>query len=393
MKILLVHNDYGAYSGEEKAVDMMALMLENMGLSALQLRTSTSGVRNTVSGRIRVFLNSIYSFSGRRLMRKSLKIINPSVVIINNLYPFISPWSLLECHKAGIPVVMRVHNYRLLCPNGLFYSNGNICECCLTQGYEWPCIIRNCTGELLKSVIYALRNALARYRKLYINNVNKYVCLTDFQKYKLIEGGISEERIEVIANHVCDFPKGNVQIGNYVGVCGRLSEEKGIDLILQAAVLCPDIHFKIAGETYNFYFSNVPANVEFCGFLKGDSLEEFFLEARFMVSGSRCYEGQPMSVIEAALHSKISIIPLHGSFLEILSSSDIQRIAGYRSGDLYSLVNRIRYLWNNPEKCIKLGNSVRNVAEKEYSLSGVSKKWKRVLDEVVNIDHNYCQNT
>ena len=382
MKILLVHNDYGVYSGEEKAVDMMASMLLDMNMSLVQLRTSTSTSRCTIVDKIKVSLNSIYSYSGRKLMRKSLQESRPDVVIINNLYPFISPWSLLECQKFKVPVLMRVHNYRLLCPNGLFYNEG-ICELCLKQGNELPCIFHNCTNKRLKSIIYALRNALARYYKLYTYNVYTYICLTNFQKHKLIEGGIPERKIEVIANHVVDLPERYVPIGNYVGFCGRLSSEKGIDMILKAASLCPDIHFKLAGEACDSYFPYLPTNVELCGFLEKDDLEKFYLRARFMICGSKCYEGQPMSVIEAALYSKVSIIPLHGGFLEILSSSGIQKFAGYKAGSLTDMVEKIRFLWNNPLDCVKLGKILRKGIEKEYSLNAVSYKWKRVLENVV----------
>lgn len=383
MKILLVHNDYGSYSGEEKAVEMMTLMLKSMGFYTQQLRTSTYGSRDTLIGKVRVFLNSIYSYNGRHLMRTNLQKFKPDLVIINNLYPFISPWALLECQKVNVPVVMRVHNYRLLCPNGLFYNKEGICESCLKRGNEWPCIFYNCTGERFKSIIYALRNTIARKRKLYINNVDRYVCLTDFQKSKLIAGGVPKEKIDVIVNHVTDFPRKDVYVGNYVGICGRISQEKGIDMIFKAAALCPDIPFKVAGEINNAYFSYVPSNVELCGFLEKDSLERFYLEARFMLSGSRCYEGQPMSVIEAAVYSKVSVIPLHGGFLEIMSSSGLQKQVGYKTDDLLSMIEKIRYLWTHPVECIKLGKLLRNVVEKEYSLSGVNNKWKNVLDKVL----------
>ncbi len=384
MKILLVHNDYGKYSGEEKAVEMMTLMLESMEFSLVQLRTSTCESRYNFIGKARVFLNSIYSHSGRILMRRQLQNISPDLVIINNLYPFISPWALLECRKANVPVVMRVHNYRLLCPNGLFYNKKGICEECLERGNEWACIFNNCTGEILKSITYTLRNMLARKLKLYTNNVDRYVCLTNFQKTKLIAGGLPEEKIDVIVNHVVDLPKKEISVGDYIGICGRISPEKGMDIILQVAILCPDIPFKIAGEICDSYSAYVPYNVELCGFLEKDNLERFYLGARFMLSCSRCYEGQPMTIIEAAMYSKISVIPLHGGFLEILSSSGLQEQAGYRANDLSSMVDKIRYLWNNPLECVKLGILLRSVVEKEYSLSGVNYKWKSVLEKVIS---------
>ena len=119
MKILVVHNDYGVYSGEEAVVDRMVADLKQSGNEVAMLRRSSAKARNTLTGNIHGFLSGIYSLSGRRMMRKALRDFRPDVVNIHNLYPFISPAVLPLCRKAGVPVVMTVHNYRLVCPTGL----------------------------------------------------------------------------------------------------------------------------------------------------------------------------------------------------------------------------------------------------------------------------------
>lgn len=136
MKILLVHNDYGKYSGEEAVVDKMAVMLGGMGHEVAQLRMSTAGARESLPGKIRGFVSGIYCPSGVRAMREALRRERPDVVNVHNLYPFISPAALRECRKAGVPVVMTIHNFRLMCPTGLFMRGGAPCELCLERGDE-----------------------------------------------------------------------------------------------------------------------------------------------------------------------------------------------------------------------------------------------------------------
>ena len=194
MKILLVHNEYGKYSGEEAVVDKMAGIFSGLGHEVAQLRMSTAGLRDSATGKMRGFLAGIHSPGGVRAMREAIERERPDVVNVHNLYPFISPASLRECRKAGVPVVMTIHNFRLICPTGLFMRNGEPCEECLERGNEWGCVKHNCEQSLLKSVGYAARNAVARLKHHYLDCVDRFACITDFQRRKLIAAGFPAEK-------------------------------------------------------------------------------------------------------------------------------------------------------------------------------------------------------
>ena len=154
MKILIVHNNYGKYSGEEAVVDKMADMLMSHGHEVAFYRRTTEGVRESAVGKIKGFLSGIYSSSGVRGMRDALRRERPDIVSVHNLYPFISPAALFECKKAGVPIVMTIHNFRLICPTGLFMRDGLPCEVCLERGNEWSCVRYNCECSRLKSIGY-----------------------------------------------------------------------------------------------------------------------------------------------------------------------------------------------------------------------------------------------
>ena len=57
-------------------------------------------------------------------MREALRRERPDIVNVHNLYPFISPAALFECKKAGVPIVMTIHNFRLICPTGIYIAKG-----------------------------------------------------------------------------------------------------------------------------------------------------------------------------------------------------------------------------------------------------------------------------
>lgn len=383
MKILLVHNNYGKYSGEEAVVDKMATMLLGLGHEVAQLRMSTEGLRDSAVGKIKGFVSGIHSPRGVRAMREVLKREKPDVVNVHNLYPFISPAALRECKRAGVPVVMTVHNFRLICPTGLFMRDGGPCEYCLQKGNEWGCVKFNCENSVLKSVGYAARNAVARLRRHYIDCVDKFACITDFQRRKLIEAGFSAEKITVIPNSmdadVVSMPKQ----GDYVAFSGRLSREKGVDLILEAARRNPEIPFKLAGAARDpQLIAKLPDNVELMGYLSGEDLKNFYDNARFFVMASRCYEGFAMAILEGAAYSKPMIAPDHGGFTEIIGTGADAIGLLFEPGNADALDAAVTRLWNNPDECTVLGIKANEKLKSQYSTQVIATQWQALFNSM-----------
>ena len=379
MKILLVHNDYGKYSGEESVVDQMAAMWTEHGHQVVQLRMSTADSRDSFIGNVRGFFAGLYCPKGVRAMRRMLEVERPDVVNVHNLYPFISPAALFECKKAGVPVVMTIHNFRLICPTGLFMRDGDPCELCLEKGNEWGCIRYNCEHSLLKSIGYAARNAVARYSEAYRKCVDRFACITDFQRKKLIQAGFDAARIEVIPNAVATTSY-NPTVGKYVAFCGRLSREKGVDLIVEIARRHPNIKFRFAGALRDSdIVENLPTNVSLTGYLHGEELRSFYKEAAFFVMASRWYEGFPMSILEAAQFGKPTIGPNHGGFTEIIGDGDDAIGRLFIPGDIDDLERQVVALWNDPEEVARLGEKAHDKLLREYSTEVIYQKWSELI--------------
>lgn len=384
MKLLLVHNDYHKRSGEESVVDRMAGMFEEHGHQVVQLRMTTADSHDSVSGQMNVFFSGLRSGKGIRLMRRILQQEKPDIVNIHNLYPFISPASLFECRKADIPVVMTVHNYRLICPTGLFMRNGKPCETCLDSGNEWGCIKYNCEHSFPKSVAYAARNTVARISGAYTRCVDRYACITRFQREKLIQAGFDGQKITVIPN-TADAADSYEKInGRYVAFCGRLSAEKGIDLILDAARRHPEIEFRMAGTGNDpTLLQNLPANVHTVGFLSGNDLAEFYKNSAFIVMASRCYEGFPMTILEAAQYGKATIAPAHGGFSEIIGCGDDASGILFQPNNADDLAEKIFSLWNSPEQIDRLGEKSFKKLHREYNPQLIFEKWSQLFEECI----------
>lgn len=380
MKILLVHNNYGKYSGEEAVVDKMATMLQSLGYDVAQLRMSTEGLRDSTVGKIKGFVAGIHSPAGVRAMREALRREKPDVVNVHNLYPFISPAALRECKRAGVSVIMTVHNFRLICPTGLFMRDGGPCEYCLTKGNEWGCVKFNCENSLLKSVGYAARNAVARIKRHYIDCIDKFACITDFQRRKLIEAGFPAEKITVIPNSMDAEVAEELKTGDYVAFCGRLSREKGIDLIIEVARRHPEIPFKLAGAARDMdLIENLPENVELMGYLSGNDLQEFYNNARFFVMASRCYEGFAMAILEGAAYSKPMIAPDHGGFTEIIGTGDDAIGMLFEPGNAEALEAAVIRLWNDETLTRSLGLKANEKLKARYSTDVIARQWESLI--------------
>lgn len=383
MKILLIHNNYGAYSGEEAVVDMQAKMFQQMGHEVSFFRKTTEGIRGTLMGNINGLLSGFYAPQAVKEIKQLMCIDRPDVAIVHNLYPFISPAILKHIKRVGVPIVMTVHNFRLMCPTGLFMQDYQPCERCL-GGKEWNCIRYNCEGSRLKSLGYAGRNWYARITKAYQDHVDLYTCITRFQIQKLTEAGFDPDKMRHIPNFQTETPQEvPVQtMGEYVAISGRLSKEKGIDLALELAAKTPNVRYMFAGSPRagEEITTPIPENCTFLGYLSKDKLSDFYQNARFLLNMSRCYEGFPMTILEAASYAKPAIGPAHAGFLEIIDHESTG--LHFKPGDVHDLEDKINRLWNDPDACRKMGEEAFRKLQRCYTAEVVSREWEERLLEL-----------
>lgn len=367
MRVMLVHNEYGAFSGEEAVVQNIQKMLEQHGHRVILFMRSSSEIARMRFGKIHAFFSGVYSFSSKKTIHRYLKEFKPDIVHVHNLFPLISPSVLGECRRASVPVVMTVHNYRLVCPNGLYMIDGQVCEKC-SGGCEYWCILRNCEKSLFKSLGYALRNYVARRRRLFLDNVTVYAALTEFQRQRLIRAGFPVGRIAVIPNMADSVEiEATDELGKFVGYVGRISPEKDLPTLMEAARSCSHIQFKAAGiyDRMPHLLTEAPKNFEFCGHLDKRQLSEFYANSRVLVLCSICYEGFPSVLLEAMLGGKPVICSRIGGLPEIVDD----RVNGllFQPGNVEDLAEKIRCLWNQPDICRKMGQRGREKALGEYS--------------------------
>lgn len=384
MKILIVHNAYGKMSGEEVVIDNLAALLATRGVTVQRFSRSSAEIETARLGKIPAFFSGIHNPSSRKSFGRFLRETRPDVVHIHNLYPLISPSILPECTAQGVPVVMTMHNFRLACPNGLLMSHGDVCHRCL-GGREYWCILRNCEKDIFKSTGYALRTAVARILRRYYDHVDHFLCLNSFQRDLLINEGLPADRVTVLPNPLL-FSSG-VSSGNgsggYVAYVGRLSPEKDILTLIEAARRLGNVPFKFAGSYHRMpeVTKRKPDNCEFLGQLDVEALAQFYRDARMIVFATRCYEGFPTVILEAMSHGLPVVCSCIGGLPEIVEDGKTGLL--YEPGNAYELADRIRTLWQNSALCQSLGDAGRWKVRENYAAEGLLNRLLGIYEKVI----------
>jgi len=387
MRILYVHNDYGAPSGEEAAAEGLAQLLIDHGHEVFWFRRSSSEISGSVAGQIKAFFTGIYNPFAARALGRKLDEVKPDLVQVQNIYPLLSPAIFRTIKRRGIPIVMRCPNYRLFCPNGLNLVNGQVCEKCLGFGREAWCILKNCEGSVFKSTGYALRNAWARITRSIVQNVDMFIIQTEFQRQKFVERGIAESRIGIVPGFVSR--NGTIEPkepGDLVSFIGRVSPEKGIEDFLIAAGRLPEIPFAVAGSENGMpgIREQSPTNVQWHGFLTCDKLDDLYCRSRIVVVPSRWYEGFPNVIAQAMVWARPVVATRIGAMTSIIDDKKTGFLV--EVGDSGDLAATLESLYRDRALCNRMGQAGRKKALAEYSSESIYDALTTIYEKALRIN-------
>jgi glycosyltransferase involved in cell wall biosynthesis len=383
MKLLTLFNEYRAtFGGEYKVIADLAKLYEQHQIEALLVTRSSKDL--DFADKCRAFVHGIYSIPAKRDMVELLEAERPDLVHAHNLYPFFSPSVLVACREARVPVVMTLHNYGLTCPHWSHFLRGSVCERCFHGSEVWA-VLKNCQDNLIESTGYALRCAFARKRRLFHHNVTTFISLSSFAKHRMVEAGFDFDRIAVLPNFV-DIPEGRADVarGRYVGFAGRLSPEKGVETLLDAARMSPDISFRLAGDgpLMQQLRSQAPPNVEFLGLIGRQELCRFYEGARILVVPSTCFEMCPTTILEGMAAGLPVIASRLGGMPELVDENTTGLL--FEPGNPEDLARTVGGLWKSPETCQRMGSAGRERAVLEFNQEDYFNHLMAIYDEAMH---------
>ncbi len=374
MIILFAHNLYQQRGGEDGVVTAEVRMLEAHGHRVVRYqRDNDEFKKRGVLGTIEVGIDTFYSAQSFREVKELIRTEKPDVAHFHNTFPLISPAAYYACAEAGVPVVQTLHNYRLVCPAATFLRNGRVCEECLGRGMAWPGIAHGCyRGSRPATAAAAAMVAGHRIAGTWREAVNLYIALTEFARHKFIDGGLPADRIVVKPNFVEPDPGLKNGAGDYALFVGRLSDEKGLDVLLEAwSRLREAIPLKIAGEgpLKNAIARRIKEDdmkgVELVGNIGQRALIQMLRGARFLTLPSVWYEGFPLVIVEAFACGVPVIASRLGAMEEIIEDGKTGLL--FSPHDPGNLAAKADWAWNHSEEMTAFGLHGRLEFERKYS--------------------------
>jgi len=274
-------------------------------------------------------LRTIRSKEAYTALREMLKKDRPDIAHIHNFNYQLTPAVLEALRDEDIPVVMTMHDAQLVCPNHMMYdlNRDERCYECV-QGNDMSCIKRKCIHDSLpKSVIAWMEKKYWRMKHIY-ETIDLFICPSTFLQHKVIKNRdisvFNTIRLPNFTNakHEPSY-KGERQGVIYFG---RLSKEKGIEDILEAARALPDVPFIIAGtgplEEEVKKAAKECSNIDYKGFLSHDVLHDLVRHSMYSLYPSRWDENCPMSVIESICMGTPVIATPNGGLPELVKDGE-----------------------------------------------------------------------
>jgi glycosyltransferase involved in cell wall biosynthesis len=372
MKILIAHNAYRLAGGEDAVVDAESALLRDRGHDVVLYRRHNDELQSMSPAGAAA--TAIWSHRSSSDMTELCARLRPDVIHVHNTFPLMSPSILWAAAKGRIPVVQTLHNFRLLCPQAMFLRDGKICEDCLGK-LPWRGVTRKCYREsALQSAVAA--GVLTTHRALgtYRDHVTLFIALSAFCRDKFIAGGLPADRIRIKPNFVAADPlsaaanekAANQKIERRGGIfVGRLSSEKGLDVLADAEAIAGDASVRVAGAGPLEEFARNAFCERYLGPQPRERVFELLRGARYLVAPSTCYESFGLALIEAFACGTPVIASRHGAFAELVEDGVNGLL--FSPGDAHDLAEKIAWAKDHPERMLEMGRAARRDYEARYT--------------------------
>ncbi|MEO5602398.1 MAG: glycosyltransferase family 4 protein [Cyclobacteriaceae bacterium] len=376
MKILLVHNRYQQYGGEDATFDSEKELLKKYGHAVKSLVFDNNEIIG-LKAKLKLAYELIYNKRSERLMNTVIHNFEPDIIHVHNFFYLASPSIFFSAKNNNIPIIATLQNYRLICAGGLLMRNSQPCELCIQKKFPSYGIRYKChRNSKVQSAHLIMATGIHKLMDTWNKKVTRYIAVTEFGREKYINSSLrlSPDRIVVKPSSVDDteiYPYEERQ--DYFLFIGRLSKEKGIEVLLKAFD-SSDLRLEIIGdgplkplveETASFN-----QNIQFSGYRDKNYIISRLKKCRAMVFPSVWYECLPITILEAFSTGTPVIISNGGNLNEIVSD-------GY---------NGIHFKTNDVPA---LKNTLQNFHLQHFSLQHLYQNARKTYTEKYTHETNY----
>ena len=300
-KVLILHNKYSIQGGEDIVANNEYKLLKYFG-HEVEFFTTSNDINNIFTKLlfpVLIFINPIKALQLNKVINK----FKPDIIITHNFFAQFSPFIYWVARYHGITLVQTIHNFRFFCANGLMLRDNKFCDEC--HGKKFPlkglmskCYQKSFFKTLLVFLVYRIHSFIGTFA---LSNI-RYIFLTSQIKKKYTSSVINiNNNLHVKPNFTYD--RGWQQKKhNYFLFMGRLSEEKGITLLLNAfSHLKHNIVIIGDGPLKKNVISSCEANknIKYLGKKNNADVIEILKKAKALIVPSIWHEVMPMTIIEA----------------------------------------------------------------------------------------------
>lgn len=362
MKIIAVHNSYREPGGEDAVVLSETALLKAHGHTVLRYSADNADLDNYQ--RWDLATKTVWNGEQYQQLRSLFAQEKPEVVHVHNTLPLISPAVYYAAHREGATVVQTLHNYRLVCPSGILFRAGRTCELCIGKAVPWPGIVHACyRNDRPATMAVASMLAYHRARRTYARMVDRYIALTSFARERFIAGGLAPERVVIKPNFLMEDPGPGTGSGGQALFVGRLSEEKGVRVLLDAwKIVGNRVKLRIAGDGPLMREAQRMASglesIAILGRLSKQAVLEEMKRASMVIIPSVWYEAFPVTLVESLAVGTPVLVSRLGS-LEVIARDGATGLF-FSEGDPHDLASKVEYLASNREELRRMRISARD---------------------------------
>ena len=386
MRILIAHSSYRLAGGEDRYVAQQRELLSKHHEVDLLLKSNTD-----VTSGVRAFGQMLYSREVLNEVRERIHTFQPDVIHLHNSYPALGPAVPLAAKKEGVPLVMTVHNYRLRCPNGLTFTEGELCTRCVKGNYAHA-TLHQCFPTRSQAVAYAAGLWAHRFVLSTQDKVDLYIGPSQFVVDRLVAWGIEAERATLVRNFT-DAPSGSSDPGEHGIYMGRLSSEKGLEVLIEALARAGNPPFLFIGtgpleaDLKGLTRNKGLSNSRFLGFLGPTELRGFMRNARFVAFPSLWHENAPLAALEAMAAGRPLLVTDRGGMPELVGA---RAGLSFRAGDADAAARAIKRFMEDDSLCRSAGQAAADFAREELTpqrhLRNLERSYQRVMASEVKTD-------
>tara|TARA_B110000503_G_scaffold2368_1_gene3150 strand:- start:502 stop:1665 length:1164 start_codon:yes stop_codon:yes gene_type:complete len=366
MKILQIHNEYLFKGGEDTILNSEKKVLENNKNIVRQIIRKNSLEIRSLKDKMTVFKNLNYSIKSKDILNRTIASFKPDLAHIHNSFPLWSSSIIELLNDFNIPIVMTVNNFRFMCLNGQLYRNNKVCTKCLDgnifNGVKYKCY----QNSYLKS--YAVYSYLKYIKNNKIlNKIDRFIVNTSFTK-NLFSKIINKKKIIIKPNFVFDhkIKKKDIKKDKYFLFIGRLSDEKGLDIILNN-IDNFQLKIKIVGDgpMFNELKNLNHPKLIVLGKKNKNQILKLMSEATCLLFPSKWYEGMPLVLLEA-LSVGLPIVASNIGNMKFIIKNNYNGLL-FNINDTGKLSKYANNIFNNKKLRLKLETNAKKIYHQRYT--------------------------